>query len=389
MTQRQRYKGGFITKNETDPTATVAKGVWGLIDAAVNAPNNTWPTIPDAPAIGTVSLSGGNGASVPFTTGNLHGASYVSTTITSNCGAFTATGSSSPLSVSGLTVGNSYTFTAKTTSNVGTSVASSVSNSVTATVPTGQQLYSTAGAYSWTAPACVTRVSVIAVGGGSNGGIGGSVSSGGGGGGGGLGYKNNYTVTPGTGYAVVVGATGVNGYCMSGGDSYFISTGVVKGGGSSHTCRHGGGSGGSYTGDGGGNGGSGGGGTLGTTETRGGGGGGAGGYSGNGGNGGSMYAYGSAGAACSGAGGGGAGRFGCSSNPAGRGGGVGVLGKGSTGAGGASPAAAGGNGSGGSYGYGGGGSGGSTTQGFGSAGAVRIIWPGCARSFPSTCTGNL
>jgi hypothetical protein len=25
----------------------------------------------------------------------------------------------------------------------------------------------------------------------------------------------------------------------------------------------------------------------------------------------------------------------------------------------------------------------------GGAGAVRIIWPGTTRSFPSTCTGNL
>jgi hypothetical protein len=34
--------------------------------------------------------------------------------------------------------------------------------------------------------------------------------------------------------------------------------------------------------------------------------------------------------------------------------------------------------------YGGGGS-----RNFGARGAVRIIWPGTTRSFPSTCTGNL
>jgi hypothetical protein len=39
--------------------------------------------------------------------------------------------------------------------------------------------------------------------------------------------------------------------------------------------------------------------------------------------------------------------------------------------------------------YGGGGGGSSITSGaYGAIGAVRIIWPGCARSFPSTRTAN-
>jgi hypothetical protein len=49
-------------------------------------------------------------------------------------------------------------------------------------------------------------------------------------------------------------------------------------------------------------------------------------------------------------------------------------------------------GNGGIYGSGGGGpgyGGGSAGQGKGAVGAVRIIWPGNTRSFPSTCTGNL
>jgi hypothetical protein len=41
--------------------------------------------------------------------------------------------------------------------------------------------------------------------------------------------------------------------------------------------------------------------------------------------------------------------------------------------------------------YGGGGRGFMSTQArdAGGQGAVRIIWPGTTRSFPSTCTGNL
>ena len=76
-----------------------------------------------------------------------------------------------------------------------------------ATVAPGSQSYTTAGTYSWVAPTGVTSVSVVAVGGGGTSG------------GGALGYKNNITVSPGTGYTVVVGA-GTNG---NGGNSYFIN----------------------------------------------------------------------------------------------------------------------------------------------------------------------
>jgi hypothetical protein len=67
------------------------------------------------------------------------------------------------------------------------------------------------------------------------------------------------------------------------------------------------------------------------------------------------------------------------------------LGQGSNGAGGTSAGQRGGGGSGGvgggttSVGGAYGGAGRATPAG----GAVRIIWPGTTRSFPSTCTGNL
>ena len=63
--------------------------------------------------------------------------------------------------------------------------------------PPGQQAYTTAGTYTWVAPAGVTSVSAVAIGGGGSG------TSLGSGGGGGLRYVNNYTVTPGSGYPVV------------------------------------------------------------------------------------------------------------------------------------------------------------------------------------------
>ena len=265
------------------------------------------------------------------------------------------------------------------------------------TIPRGEAEYTTAGSYSWTAPAGVTSVDVVCVGGGG----GGAKQIGSGGGGGGLGYKNNITVVPGNSYTVVVGSGGAAGTSVgnsgvAGGNSYFIDTSTVAGlsgtGGNSSTGT--GGTGGSYVGDGGGNGGNGGN----ATSTSAGGGGGAGGYSGNGGAGGGTSSSGSNGSG----GGGGGGGAGGSGDGAGGGGGVGIYGEGTSGTGGTAPGADGNPGTGGSsgsngdegdggeYGGGGGGSDSSffiTNQGPGSSGAVRIIWGG-NRAFPSTNTAD-
>jgi len=261
--------------------------------------------------------------------------------------------------------------------------------------PTGQQEFTTAGTFSWTAPEGVTRVSVVCVGGGAGGGIGKPA-----GGGGGLGWKNRIRVIPGNTYTVVVGAGGTNlgqggspyqqRDGLDGGDSYFISPTTVKGGGGKAVN----GTGGTYVGQGGGNGGQGGGNDF----NYGGGGGGAGGYSGNGGKG-STWTYDNNSYPGTGGGGGGGyykGQF--DSN--GGGGGVGILGEGSSGLGGPynSVPSGGYGGSGGADGgykdggaYGGGGSSGNgfnTVSGVGARGAVRIIW-GSGRKIPSTNTTDI
>lgn len=251
----------------------------------------------------------------------------------------------------------------------------------------GQQAYTTAGTYSWVAPVGVTKVSVVTVGGG---GVGANFCNGGcnyplPGSGGGLGYKNNITVTPGTSYTVVVGPGTATSSYLTGG-SYFCNTSFVAGNGGSQN-----GPGGNFVGDGGGSGGSAQAGGCGR------GGGGAGGYSGRGGNGSFSNQPSTSG---SGGGGGGGGTYG-------GGGGVGILGQGASGAAGdtiGGMIGVGGGGSGGAAGsqggfaQGGGGGlygGGSAAGGYGSAtprnganGAVRIIWPGTSRQFPSTCTGD-
>lgn len=273
-----------------------------------------------------------------------------------------------------------------------TSTASAVKRIIP---PVGQDSYTTPGTYTWVAPVGVTSVSVVCVGGGAGQTTVNGEYSAYGGAGGGLGYKNNISVVPGQSYTVVVGAGGAAD--TSGGNSYFIGTSTVAGFRGALTT------GGTYTGDGGGNGG--GGGLQGTYggERGVGGGGGAGGYSGNGGKGGDMNIPGD-----SGNGGGGGGGGGREYGGAGGGGGVGILGAGSSGGGGtyyASAASGGGAGSGGSDGgYGGqngaGGAGGSYGGGAGgrsrnssgnttsvaAGGAVRIIYPGTTRTFPSTNT---
>ena len=67
--------------------------------------------------------------------------------------------------------------------------------------PPGQDAYTTAGTYTWVAPAGVTRVSIVAVGGGGAGGLTSTDPCAypfakGGGGGGALNYKNCITVVP-------------------------------------------------------------------------------------------------------------------------------------------------------------------------------------------------
>jgi hypothetical protein len=270
--------------------------------------------------------------------------------------------------------------------------------------PPGQQAFTSAGTYTWVAPALVTSVSVVVVGGGGGGsGQGSTVTSG----------TSSQFLTPGN--------------CLTAGGGFGTRCcgGPTCGGSSYGSLRNGGGLGG---------------------KGHAGGGGGAGGYSGNGGAnpGGSQPGVDGAG------GGGGSGTFAYFNSIASAGGGVGLLGQGangagavrvnsqvSTGGGGGSGGACGGyaypcgsagfGGDGGNYGGGGGKGNGSAggggglaygnnisvtpggsytvvvgsrglgayfapgyyNGGNGAGGAVRIIWPGNTRSFPSTNTGNL
>ena len=277
-------------------------------------------------------------------------------------------------------------------------------------VATSQAQYTSSGTFSWTAPAGVYEVSVVAVGGGGGGARGNNAATGAGGGG--LGWKNNIPVTPGQSYTVVVGAGGNIGTNVggNGGDSWFITSNTVRGGGGAGALANSSSNraGGNFVGDGGGVGGIG----AGRRNTSSaGGGGGAGGYTGAGGRGGGISGNSGAGAG----GGGGGGGYGGSGDTAGAGGGVGIFGAGASGLRGAdsnTDAAGGQGGSGGTSasrygtssgsnlynsssksfpgGFGGGASASDNTgseSAPGGGGAVRIIW-GAGRRFPSTRTAD-
>jgi len=353
--------------------------------------------LPSAPTGVSGSLSGSDvnvSFTSPGTENNISPSSFIVYATTGST-TTTATGSSSPITVSGLTGGSSYTFKVAAVNGLGTGPQSSASAAVT--VPNiGQTAYTSAGTYTFTVPAGVSSVSVVCIG--SGGGAGGAGQS--------AGSPGNASIWD-------------NGNTHG---SYFGASGAGNGGSSTNI----GGSTNLGTSTGGGNGGDGSS-SSNLNPT----GGGAAGYSGDGGDASSPTVYGGGG-----------------------GGGVGELGEGASGAGGSSPSYTGGSGSGGGGGGGaaydssyggnvegrggsggqnaissgnggnyGGGSGGGTGGGkgggggalryrnnisvtagdqytvivgqkgssarSGGVGAVRIIYPGDTRSFPSTDTGNL
>lgn len=271
----------------------------------------------------------------------------------------------------------------------------------------GEAIFTDTAGASWVVPAGVTSISAVCIGGGGAGT--GNTSGGSGGGGGDLRYYNNLAVTPGETLTIVVGVAGIvdnnTGLITNSGPSKIQRSGTTlleaAGGGRGTTSGSGAKQGTSTTraGDVGGYDGGVAGNPPSSTTT--GGGGGAGGYSGNGGSGGAGLNAGGNGSGGAAGGGGGGGSVGVG----GSGGGVNVFGLGQNGVGGTYAGANGNGGTAGSYGdgalnntntgtrdrffannFGGGGNGADTgTQGgSGGQGVVRIVWPGDARSFPST-----
>ena len=108
-------------------------GNWTVTQQMQARGGDEWPTPPGAPTIGTAT-AGDASATVTFTAPANLGIPAVITqyTVTSSPGGLTATGSASPIVVTGLSNGTAYTFTVTATNATGTGPASAASNSVTA-----------------------------------------------------------------------------------------------------------------------------------------------------------------------------------------------------------------------------------------------------------------
>jgi hypothetical protein len=159
----------------------------------------TATTVPQAPIIGTAT-PGSSQAEVTFTPGATGGSAITSYTVTSNPGNITASGSSSPIIVTGLTNGTSYTFTVTATNSNGTSSSSSSSNSASPFKMVGVEY-------------------LIVAGGGGSGGGGSTGYHSGGGGAGGL-RSGSTQILLSTNYQISIGSGGTAG--TQSGDSGFV-----------------------------------------------------------------------------------------------------------------------------------------------------------------------
>lgn len=109
------------------------------------------PNLPGIPTIGTATKGNGQ-ATVTFTAPSWDGGSAITSyTVVSSPGGVTATGSSSPITISGLSNGTPYTFTVYATNSVGNGSASGSSNQITPSAPIvasgGGTIYDGTGAF--------------------------------------------------------------------------------------------------------------------------------------------------------------------------------------------------------------------------------------------------
>ena len=96
----------------------------------------TAATAPSAPTAVSATATGQTTATVSFTAPASNGGSVITSyTVISSPGGVTATGSTSPITVSALTASTAYTFTVTATNAAATSIASAASTSVTTSAP--------------------------------------------------------------------------------------------------------------------------------------------------------------------------------------------------------------------------------------------------------------
>ena len=133
----------FTVDSPTEITATSPPGSVGPVDVTVTSPRGTSPqrpadvfhyaTVPGAPSeVSAVAESGQ--ARVSFSAPDAHGSPIIDYTVEASPGGAKAVGIGSPVVVTGLTAGATYTFTVRARNAMGTGPASAPSNPVTITI---------------------------------------------------------------------------------------------------------------------------------------------------------------------------------------------------------------------------------------------------------------
>ncbi|MGI2176508.1 fibronectin type III domain-containing protein [Shewanella ulleungensis] len=126
----------FVTSGTCTISADQAGNAAYSAAAQVSQSFSVNAVVAGSPTIGSAT-AGDTQASVSFTApANNGGAAITAYNVTSSPGGLTASGTSSPLTVAGLTNGTAYTFSVTATNSAGTGSSSSASNSVT---PIGSQ----------------------------------------------------------------------------------------------------------------------------------------------------------------------------------------------------------------------------------------------------------
>jgi hypothetical protein len=193
------YEGGMLETTESERASYVASVPNPTVDS----------TVPDPPS---------NLSATPYyqkllvffsRPGNVSADTSISYNVIASDGTntFTNSGSSSPIMITGITNGTTYSVSVTATTDIGTSDAAVLNSVGTSYSPT---IFTTVGSTSWTAPIGITSVEYLVVGGGAGSG-GGYDTGGGGGGGGGMVLTGSTTVFPETSYSVVVGNGGLAG----------------------------------------------------------------------------------------------------------------------------------------------------------------------------------